>query len=316
MSELATIRAAAVQAEPVVLNRDATVDKACRLIAEAASNGAKLVVFPELFIPTFTNSSIWGRGLARWGSPSARSAWLRLWENAVEIGDAATGRLCQTAREHKTVVVMGLNEREPRTRTLYNTILFIGDDGLILGKHRKLVPTNAERMIHGFGDGSTLQVLDTSVGRIGGLCCWENLMPLARFALYSQGEQIHVAPTAWEDEMALVNARNTAFEGGVFVISVSMLLRGSSFPSDFEFREELEQAGDYPLPGGSFIVAPDGRVIVEPVWNKEAILYADLDLKETIRSAQLIDCVGHFARSEVLGLRLNTAPLRAVSNPE
>jgi nitrilase len=161
-------------------------------------------------------------------------------------------------------------------------------------------------MIHGFGDGSDLRVFDTPVGRIGGLSCWENLMPLARYALYSQGEQIHVAPTGWEDEMALVNARNTAFEGGVFVILVSMLLRASSFPADFEFREELDAVGEYALPGGSCIISPDGRVLAGPLWKVEGILYADLDLRDTVRASQLFDSVGHSARSEVLGLRFES----------
>jgi nitrilase len=168
-------------------------------------------------------------GLAKWGSREAKSAWLRLWQNSVEIGDESTTRLCQAAQENCVTVAMGLNERVADTRTLYNTILFIGPDGAILGKHRKLVPTNHERMVHGFGDGSTLKVFDTPAGKIGGLICWENWMPLARYALYSQGEQIHVAPTAFDDEIAVVNARNTAFEGGVFVIpSASSCARQAS----------------------------------------------------------------------------------------
>jgi nitrilase len=316
MSKLRTIKAAAVQAEPVVLDREATVSKACQLISEAASNGAQLVVFPELFIPTFVNSSIWGRGLATWGSPKARNAWLRLWQNSVEIGDESTARLCQAAGECGVTLAMGLHERTPGTRTLYNTILFIGADGAILGKHRKLVPTNAERMVHGFGDGSTLKVFDTPVGKVGGLICWENWMPLARYALYAQGEQIHVVPTAFDDEMGIVNARNTAFEGGVFVISVCMILRKSSFPADFEFQEELAVMDEHLEAGGSCIIAPDGRILAGPLWKEEGILYADLDLNDTIRAGHAIDSVGHYARSEVLGLRFNTAAQKLVTMVE
>ena len=237
MSKLPIIRAAAVQAEPIILNLDATVAKACDLIREAAQSGAKLVVFPKMFIPTFVNGSIWGRGLSMWGSKKARSAFVRLWENSVEIGDASTEKLCQAARENGVTVAMGLNEKVSGGRTLYNTILYIGEDGAILGKHRKLVPTNHERMVHGFGDGSTLKVFETAAGRIGGLICWENWMPLARYALYAQGEQIHVAPTAFDDEMGVVNARNTAFEGGVFVVSVCIVMRKASYPPDFEFDQ-------------------------------------------------------------------------------
>ena len=312
MPKLPKVRVAAIQAEPVVLDCDATVAKACDLTAQAAAAGAQLVVFPELFIPTYVNGSVWGRGLSRFGTPSARSAWSRLWQNSVEVPGEATERLGQAARDSGAMIAMGLHERVPDTRTLYNTVLLIGADGSIIGKHRKLVPTNHERMVHGCGDGSTLKVFDTPLGKIGGLICWENLMPLARYALYSQGEQIHLAPTAFDDEMAIVNARNTAFEGGVFVISVAMLLRKSSFPADFEFRDELAVANEFLEAGGSCIVAPDGRILAGPLWKEEGILYADLDLNDTVGAGQLIDAVGHYARAEVLGLRLNEAAVSVV----
>jgi nitrilase len=307
MSKLPIVRAAAVQAEPIILDLDATVAKACGLIREAALNGAKLVVFPEMFIPTYVDGSVWGRGLAMFGSKKATSAFLRLWANSVEIGDASTERLREAARENGVTIAMGLNEKIKASRTLYNTILYIGEDGAILGKHRKLVPTNHERMVHGFGDGSTLKVLETAAGRIGGLICWANWMPLARYALYAQGEQIHVAPTAFDDEMGVVNARNTAFEGGVFVVSVGIVLRKANYPADFEFHEELAAADEFTNAGGSCIIAPDGRLLAGPLWKQEGILYADLDLNETLGAGQLLDTVGHYARPEVLGLRLDTS---------
>jgi nitrilase len=315
MAKLQVIRAAAVQAEPIILNLDATVAKACDLIHEAAQNGAKLVVFPEMFIPTYINGSIWGRGLAMWGSQKARNAFSRLWENSVEIGDESTQRLCIAARENGVTVAMGLNEKVSGLRTLYNTILYIGPDGAVLGKHRKLVPTNHERMVHGFGDGSTLKVFETAAGRIGGLICWENWMPLARYALYAQGEQIHVAPTAFDSEMGIVNARNTAFEGGVFVVSVCIVLRKASYPKDFEFDEELAAVGEFTNDGGSCIVAPDGRLLAGPLWKQEGILYADLDLNETLAAGQLLDTVGHYSRPEVLGLKFDTSVQMQVLGP-
>ena len=197
---LPTIKAAAVQAEPVVLDREATVEKACQLILETAANGAQLIIFPELFIPTYINAAVWGRGLASFGTANAKRAWSRLWQNSVEIPSHTTDRLSKTARDANAVVAIGLHERESKSRSLYNTLLFLNSDGTLLGKHRKLMPTNHERMVHGRGDGSTLRVYDTPVGRVGGLICWENWMPLSRFALYSQGEQIHIAPTADDDE--------------------------------------------------------------------------------------------------------------------
>jgi nitrilase len=314
-NSLRTIKAAAIQAEPVILDCEATVDKACHLISEAASKGAQLIVFPELFIPTYING-LWGRGLANFGASTAKQAWLRLWQNSVEIPSPTTDRLGKAARAAKAVVVMGLHEREPTSKSLYNTLLFINSDGTLLGKHRKLIPTNHERLVHGRGDGSTLRVYDTPVGKLGGLICWENWMPLARFALYSQGEQIHVAPTADHAERCLINVRNTAFEGGVFVISVCMILRKQSFPKDFPFQQELAGAGEYLTEGGSAIIGPDGSVLAGPVYREEDILYADLDLNQVVEQSQLFDVAGHYARPDVLSLHLNTAPQHVLEKPD
>jgi nitrilase len=313
MDKLPVVKVAAVQAEPVTLNREASTEKVCRLIAEAASNGAKFVVFSEMFIPIFTNASIWGRGFSKLGSPDVKAAFARLWHNSVEVPGPTTDRLGETAREAGVTVAIGVCERVPNARTLYNSILFIGPDGSVIGRHRKLVPTNTERMIHGYGDGSTLTVFDTPAGKIGGLICWENLMPLARYALYSQGEQIHVAPTSDDTEMGVVNARNTAFEGGVFVVSVPNLIRKTSYPSNFEFVNELAAASDYIIEGGTCIIAPDGQLLAGPVYKEETILYADLDLNETLMAGQLLDVAGHYARPEVLGLRFNREPYTAIA---
>ena len=312
---LPTIKAAAVQAEPVVLDREATVEKACQLILETAANGAQLIIFPELFIPTYINAAVWGRGLASFGTANAKRAWSRLWQNSVEIPSQTTDRLSKTARDANAVVAIGLHERESKSRSLYNTLLFLNSDGTLLGKHRKLMPTNHERMVHGRGDGSTLRVYDTPVGRVGGLICWENWMPLSRFALYSQGEQIHIAPTADDDERTLINTRNTAIEGGVFVISVCMVLRKESFPKDFEFQQELEDAGDYLQTGGSAIIGPDGSILAGPLWKEEGILYAELDLNQVVEQSQLLDVAGHYARPDVLSLHLKATPQNVLEKP-
>ncbi|NOQ19012.1 MAG: hypothetical protein GQ571_03470 [Desulfobacterales bacterium] len=312
---LPTIKAAAVQAEPVVLDREATVEKACQLILETAANGAQLIIFPELFIPTYINAAVWGRGLASFGTANAKRAWLRLWQNSVEIPSHTTDRLSKTARDANAVVAIGLHERESKSRSLYNTLLFLNSDGTLLGKHRKLMPTNHERMVHGRGDGSTLRVYDTPVGRVGGLICWENWMPLSRFALYSQGEQIHIAPTADDDERTLINTRNTAIEGGVFVISVCMILRKKSFPKDFEFQQELDDAGDYLQTGGSAIIGPEGSILAGPLWKEEGILYAELDLNQVVEQSQLLDVAGHYARPDVLSLHLKATPQNVLEKP-
>ena len=312
---LPTIKAAAVQAEPVVLDREATVEKACQLILETAANGAQLIIFPELFIPTYINAAVWGRGLASFGTANAKRAWSRLWQNSVEIPSHTTDRLSKTARDANAVVAIGLHERESESRSLYNTLLFLNSDGTLLGKHRKLMPTNHERMVHGRGDGSTLRVYDTPVGRVGGLICWENWMPLSRFALYSQGEQIHIAPTADDDERTLINTRNTAIEGGVFVISVCMVLRKESFPKDFEFQQELEDAGEYLETGGSAIIGPQGSILAGPLWKEEGILYAELDLNQVVEQSQLFDVAGHYARPDVLSLHLKATPQNVLEKP-
>jgi nitrilase len=312
---LPTIKAAAVQAEPVVLDREATVEKACQLILETAANGAQLIIFPELFVPTYINAAVWGRGLASFGTANAKRAWSRLWQNSVEIPSHTTDRLSKTARDANAVVAIGLHERESKSRSLYNTLLFLNSDGTLLGKHRKLMPTNHERMVHGRGDGSTLRIYDTPVGRVGGLICWENWMPLSRFALYSQGEQIHIAPTADDDERTLINTRNTAIEGGVFVISVCMVLRKESFPKDFEFQQELEDAGDYLQTGGSAIIGPEGSILAGPLWKEEGILYAELDLNQVVEQSQLLDVAGHYARPDVLSLHLKATPQNVLEKP-
>lgn len=314
--QLPIVRAAAIQSEPVVLDLSATVEKACDLIREASAGGAGLIVFPEAFITTYVSGAVWGKGLADISSARAKRAWSRLWQNSVDIPGDVTDTLCRAARDADAVVVMGLHERGRNEGTLYNTLLFIGSDGEILGKHRKLMPTNHERMVWGRGDGSTLRVYDTPAGRIGGLICWENWMPLARYALYSQGEQIHVAPTADDRELFVVNARNTAAEGGVFVVSVCQILRKSSHPADFELQPELDAAPEFLQEGGSAIVAPDGEVLAGPLWKEEGILYADLDLNRIVELRQRFDVVGHYARPDVLRLQLNRSPQRALKTDE
>jgi len=315
MTEVATpalVRAAAVQAESAVLDVDGGAEKACRLIAEAAGMGARLIVFPESFIPVYPNGSLWGRGLSRFGAPEAKRAFARMHRNSVEVPGPVTERLARAAGEAKALVVIGVSEREARRDTLFNTLVFLGPDGAYLGKHRKLVPTNHERLLWGMGDGSTLGVFDTPVGRVGGLICWENWMPLARYALYAQGEQIHLAPNADDREIFLVNARNTAAEGRVFVVCAGTYLRKSRYPADFELKEDLAPLAEELGTGGSAIIGPDGEFLAGPLWNQEGILIADLDLDRIPQERQLLDVTGHFARPDVLSLRFNRSPQRSL----
>jgi len=302
-----SFRVAAVQASPVFLDREATVEKCCRLTQEAGANGAKLVVFPEAFIPAYP---LW-----IWHIPAGRTHELRelytiLLENAVSIPSPATDRLCEAARESGVYLAVGINERndEASGTTLYNTLLYIGPDGRILGKHRKLVPTAGERLVHAQGDGSTLGVYDTPLGKLGGLICWENYMPLARYTLYAWGVELYLAPTWDRGEPWLSTLRHIAKEGRVYVIGCCSSMRREDIPDEFSFKEQFLPAGDAWLnPGDSVIVNPDGKIIAGPVRNEETILYADIERKELRGPRWQLDVAGHYARPDVFRLTVNQA---------
>lgn len=298
---------AAVQAAPVFLDREATVEKGCRLIREAAGKGARLIVFPETWVPGYPT---WANATARWNYPPSKKVFARLYNNAVDIPGPATEALGAAAREAGAVVAMGINERNGGT--LYNTILFLGSDGSVLGKHRKLVPTFHERMIWGQGDGSTLQVVQTEVGRVGGLVCWEHWMPLARYALYAQGEQIHAAVWPTATETFLIACRAMAFEGRLFVIVAGSYITKAMLPPDFELAEEMKPLPEVMSRGGSAIIGPDAGFLAGPVYNEETILYAEVDLNRCIEEKQLLDVAGHYARPEVLRLVVNRQPMMPV----
>src|SRR5213078_1315678 len=239
------VTVACVQAEPVILDRDATIEKLARLAPEAARNGARLLVFPEAFIPAYP-SSVWARALAGWAEPGAKEAFAMLARESLEIPGEAADRLGEIARENEVWLVTGVTERDPeRPGTLYNTLLYHAPDGSLALKHRKLVPTNHERLVWGQGDGGGLRALETSLGRVGGLICWENYMPLARFALYESGVEIYIAPTADDSEAWQATLVHIARESRSFVVAPSHFQRVGSYPADFPLRKQLEDA-----PGG------------------------------------------------------------------
>ena len=312
-----TVRAAVVQAAPVVLDRDATVEKACRLVETAASQGARLIVFPEAYIPAY----LWGLALGtRIGRRTAegRRAWARYWASAVEIPGPATDALCRAARGARAHVAIGVVERDARGSrgTLYCTLLYIGPDGRILGKHRKLKPTAAERLVWGEGDGSTLPVVDTGHGRLGGLICWENYMPLARMAMYAQGVELYVTPTAdWRDSWQ-ATIRHIACEGRCFVLSSCQYLTAAMFPADLEVRSELADLPEVLSRGGSAIVGPLGDYVAGPDFGGENILVADLDMARVAEARFDFDVAGHYARPDVFRLVVNPLPATSVEGLE
>jgi nitrilase len=296
-----TVRVACVQAEPAILDRAATLDKLAVLTAEAKAQGAQLVVFPETFVPAYP-SSAWAKFLAGWADPRAKGAFAQLVRESIEIPGPDADRLGQIAREHEVWLVTGVNERDPtRPGTLYNSLLYHAPDGSLAVHHRKLVPTNHERLIWGQGDGEGLRAVETGLGRIGGLICWENYMPLARFALYESGVEIYIASTADDGDAWQATLVHIARESRAFVISPSHFQRGSSYPEGFPLRDEI--AGINPLGrGGSAILAPDGSYLAGPLYDEEAILYADLDPQRLAEERQRFDAAGHYHRPDVLEL--------------
>lgn len=304
------VRAAAVQHAPVFLDRERSVTKAVRLIEEAAGRGARLIVFPETWLPCYP---LWVYG-GGFHAPGMKAAYGRLWANSVEVPSPATAALCEAARRHGAHVVIGINERSADAGgTLFNSLLYIGADGTILGVHRKLMPTSAERVVWGQGDGSTLHVFDTDVGRLGGLICWEHWMPLTRFAMHARREEIHVAVWPEMPEIHQMAARTYAFEGRCFVVSAGQYLARPMIPDDFEAPAAIDAlAGVYSdeddvlLPGGSGIVGPDGHWLAGPAGNEETIVYGDLDLSLLPGEYQALDSAGHYNRPDIFKLTVDT----------
>jgi nitrilase len=295
--------AACVQAEPAVLDRERTLDRLADRTAEAADAGARLVVFPEAFVPAYP-SSVWARALAGWADPKAKAAFALLARESVEIPGPAVDRMADTAREHGVWLVVGVTEVDPaRPGTLYNTLLGFSDEGSLALRHRKLVPTNHERLVWGPGDGAGLRAVETPFGRLGGLICWENYMPLARFALYESGVEIYVASTADDSAEWQATLVHLARESRSFVVSPCHFQRASAYPDDFPLRELIEGVETIGR-GGSAILAPDGSYLAGPLYDEEGILLAELDPARLYEERQRFDAAGHYHRPDVLGLTL------------
>ena len=295
------VRVACVQAEPVILERDATIEKLGGLAGEAASAGAELVVFPETFVPAYP-SSRWAKQLAGWADPRAKAAFAQLRRESVEVPGPAERRIGEFAREHGVWIVTGVNDVDPeRPGTIYNSLLYHAPTGELALHHRKLVPTNHERLIWGQGDGRGLRALETTLGRIGGLICWENYMPLARFALYESGVEIYLAPTADDGDAWQATLVHIARESRSFVVAPSHFQRASAYPADFPLRE-LISGTDVIGRGGSAILGPDGAYLAGPLYDEEGVLYAELDPARLWEERQRFDPAGHYHRPDVLQL--------------
>jgi nitrilase len=289
------VAVACAQVEPVLFDRNATIGRIAEVASEAAGKGAQLVLFPEAFIPAYP-SNRWVRFLA--GGQDAKSAYAKLARESLEIPGPDSDRLGEIAREHGLWLAVGANELD--RGTIYNALLLYGPDGKLALHHRKLVPTNHERLVWGQGDGAGLEAVETAIGRVGGLICWENFMPLARFSLYESGLEIYLAPTAEDSEQWHDSMKHIARESRAFVLSCCVLQRASSYPDDIQLADGDELLGR----GGSAILAPDGTYLAGPLWDEEGILYAELDPQRLYEERQRFDPAGHYHRPDIFRLKV------------
>ena len=293
--------AAVVQASPIVFDRERTIEKIADLAADAARSGAKLVVFPEAFISSYPKGLDFG---ARVGgrTPEGRDYFKRYWDSAIDIPGPGLDRLSQIAAETSVYLVVGVIERD--AGTLYCTVVFFDPDGNYLGKHRKLMPTAMERIVWGFGDGSTLPVYDTALGKLGSVICWENYMPLLRMTMYSKGIQLYCAPTADDRDNWQATMKHIALEGRCYVFSCCQYLRRGDCPDDYDAVQGADP-DTVLMRGGSCIIGPLGEVLAGPLYGSEGILTAEVDLGEIARGKYDFDVVGHYARPDVFQLHVN-----------
>ena len=302
------VRAAVVQAAPAAFDRARTLEKLADLVSQAARQGAELAVFPEAFVSAYPKGLDFGAVVGR-RTREGREQFRRYFDSAVEVPGPDVDRMARMAREHRVHLVVGAIERDGGT--LYCTVLFFAEDGRFLGKHRKLMPTAAERLVWGFGDGSTLSVFDTRLGRLGAVICWENYMPMLRMAMYSKGVQLYCAPTADDRETWLPTVRHVALEGRCFVLSACQVLRRRDLPADIP-----NAMGDSPetllMRGGSCIVDPLGKVLAGPAFDEETTLFAELDMDEIARGKYDFDVAGHYARPDVFRLSVDERPAKPV----
>jgi len=296
-------KVAVVQAQPFLFETDRTIEKMLDLIAGIKAESPDLVLFPEAFLPGYPRGLTFGAVVGS-RSQEGRELFARYYQNALAVEDERFGKLQDMARELKADLAVGVVEKEGKGGTLYCTILYFGSDGKLLGKHRKLKPTGSERLIWGEGDGSTLPAFDNGFGIYGGLICWENYMPLARMAMYQQGVEIYLAPTADCRDSWQVTLQHIATEGRCFVLGCNQLITRDAYPEDI--LKLVSDPSTIDCSGGSVIIGPGGKVLAGPIFNEEGILYADLDLEEVIKGKYEFDVAGHYNRPDVFSFRVNT----------
>lgn len=304
-----TAKVAIVQAEPLFMDLAASVQRAIDLIREAAGNSAQLVVFGETWLPGYPAWLDHCPSAALWDHAPTKDVFAQLRQNSLSIPSDEFRLLSKAAAQHNVVLVMGVNERVdegPGNGTLYNSLLTIGADGELLNHHRKLVPTYTERLVWGQGDGRGLRAVSTDLGRVGGLICWEHWMPLARHVLHESGEQIHVAVWPTVHETHQLASRHYAFEGRCFVIAAGLLMKAQDLPPGLPVKDDLAASPEtLILRGGSAVIGPDGRYLIEPVFEESRVIYAELDLSAIDRERMTLDVSGHYHRPDVFQVKVS-----------
>ncbi|WMN12884.1 carbon-nitrogen hydrolase family protein [Marivirga salinae] len=295
-----------VQATPSLFNKSKTMDIVLKWIQKASEQGVKLLVFPESFIPAYPAGLGFGTVVGS-RTEAGREQFREYWDNSVEVGAEETQQIANWAKEYEIYITIGVTERDSNSKTLYCTLLYFSPKGKLMGKHRKLKPTAAERLVWGEGDGTTLSTFNTEIGKLGGLICWENYMPLARMAMYQKGVEIYVAPTADSRESWNSSLIHIACEGRCYVIGSNQFIRKNDYPEHLQ----NELAADRPeilSRGGSVIISPLGKILAGPLYNEEGLLTAEIDHDEIIRAKMDFDVIGHYARNDVFGFDVNGQP--------
>ena len=290
------VKVAAVQKAPVLLDLPASLIKTAQLVEEAAKMDCELIVFPESFLPGYPRGLAFGTVIGS-RTDAGRSLYNTYWENSVEVPGPATEQLGEMAKTNKVYLVIGVTERDRVNKTLFCTTLYFAPNGELLGKHRKLKPTASERVVWGEGDGSTLSTFDTKIGKLGGLICWENYMPLARMAMYQKGVEVYIAPTADARDNWQSTLIHIANEGRCYVIGCNQFVTKADYPEPLD--EEIENAPENICRGGSVIISPMGEVLAGPLFDEEGIITAEIDLSDVVKSRMDFDVTGHYARNDV-----------------
>jgi nitrilase len=307
------MKVAVIQSPPVLLNRDATIARTLELIEQATKQGAQLLVFPETYIPGYP-SWVWRM---RPGGDMALATQIHALyrQNSVSLARGDLKPIQDSAKRHQITLVLGISELDSEVSgtTIYNSVVVIGPDGAILNRHRKLMPTNPERMVWGMGDASGLKVVDTPAGRLGALICWENYMPLARYSLYAQNIDVYVAPTWDSGDGWIATMKHIAKEAGCWVIGTSTAIKGSDVPQDFPDRDKLFKDDEWINDGDAVVVKPFGAIAAGPMNREQGILYAEIDAESARRSRRSLDVAGHYARPDLFDFSVDRRPRSPVN---